>query len=293
MQALLHELNNPERQLSTIVQDFEECGIDYCVIGSLAVRCHNYVRYGADVDVLVSKETYPKIGQFFIGNGYSYRPGSDRHLYCEFLGGRIPLDIYVEGEKREGGFPLPDPRASRIKVLSRWYASLPLLITLKIRADDLGDVFPRDHFGEAVLLMERTRSIPSFLAATKMGLAMAKVMNNEKESDLDSLLAKVDLNSRSIYEGRKLRHLCQILLNIDVQCLSKAEEWIEKAVAWHEHQDMKFWLGRTYLIRAELFKRKGDPPKARENLTKAIEVFKKCGADGWVIKAEEELARLS
>ena len=26
-------------------------------------------------------------------------------------------------------------------ILSRWYASLPLLITLKIRADDLGDVF--------------------------------------------------------------------------------------------------------------------------------------------------------
>ncbi len=36
---------------------------------------------------------------------------------------------------------MPDPRASRIKAFSRWYASLPLLITLKIRADDLGDVF--------------------------------------------------------------------------------------------------------------------------------------------------------
>ncbi len=141
VQALLHELNNPERQLSTIVQDFEECGIDYCVIGSLAVRCHNYVRFGSDIDVLVSKETYPKINQFFVGNGYSYRPGSDRHLYCEFLGGRIPLDIYVEGEKRGDGFPLPDPRASRVRILSRWYASLPLLITLKIRIDDLGDVF--------------------------------------------------------------------------------------------------------------------------------------------------------
>ncbi len=141
VKALLHELNNPERQLSTIVRDFEECGIDYCVIGSLAVRCHNYVRFGDDIDVLVSKETYPKINQFFIGNGYSYRPGSDRHLYCEFLGGRIPLDIYVEGEERGEGFPLPDPRTSRIKAFSRWYASLPLLITLKIRADDLGDVY--------------------------------------------------------------------------------------------------------------------------------------------------------
>lgn len=141
VQSLLDELRDPERHLSSVVRDFDECGIDYCVIGSLAVRCHNYVRFGSDIDVLVSKESYPKIEQFFIGNGYSYRPGSDRHLYVELLGGRIPLDIYVEGERRKGGLPLPDPRGSRVRILSRWYASLSLLITLKIRADDLGDVF--------------------------------------------------------------------------------------------------------------------------------------------------------
>ena len=141
VQALLHELNRPERHLSSIVRDFDECGIDYCVIGSLAVRCHNYLRSGDDIDVLVSKQTYPKIEEFLIGNGYSRRPGSNRNLYLEFLGVRIPLDIYVEGEKRKDGPPLPDPKASRIKVLGRWYASLSLLLTLKIRADDLGDVY--------------------------------------------------------------------------------------------------------------------------------------------------------
>jgi len=141
VQSLLHELDNPERQLSSICRDFEECGIDYAIIGSLAVRCHNYLRAGDDIDVLVSKEGFPKIAQYFIGHGYSYRPGSTQHLYCEFLGGKIPVDIYVEGEQRKNGFPLSDPRASRIKRLGRWYASLPLLITLKIRTDDLRDVF--------------------------------------------------------------------------------------------------------------------------------------------------------
>ncbi|MGO9570476.1 MAG: hypothetical protein ACLP5H_23340 [Desulfomonilaceae bacterium] len=141
VQELLIELNRPERHLSSIVRDFDECGIDYCVIGSMAVRYHNYLRYGDDIDVLVSRESYPKIEKFLIGNGYSRRPGSDRHLYLEFVGGRIPLDVYVEGEKRGDGRPLPDPTASRIKRLGRWYASLPLLITLKIRDDDLGDVF--------------------------------------------------------------------------------------------------------------------------------------------------------
>ena len=141
VQSLLEELKNPEHQLSSVVRDFDECGIDYCIIGSMAVRFHNYLRFGSDIDVLVSRGSYPKIEEHLIGNGYSRRPGSDRHLYLELLAGRIPIDVYVEGEKRDDGLPLPNPKTARIKFLNRWYASLPLLITLKIRADDLGDVF--------------------------------------------------------------------------------------------------------------------------------------------------------
>ena len=51
-----------------------------------------------------------------------------------------------------------------------------------------------------------------------------------------------------------------------------------------------FNLGKDYALYAELFKRKGDRLKAQENLGKAIEIFKECGADGWVEKYEKELA---
>jgi len=37
-----------------------------------------------------------------------------------------------------------------------------------------------------------------------------------------------------------------------------------------------------HALYAELFKRKGDQSKAKENLNKAIEILKECGADGWV-----------
>jgi hypothetical protein len=37
---------------------------------------------------------------------------------------------------------------------------------------------------------------------------------------------------------------------------------------------------------------KDDRSKAKENLCKAIEIFKECGADGWVDKYEKELAQL-
>ncbi len=51
-------------------------------------------------------------------------------------------------------------------------------------------------------------------------------------------------------------------------------------------------LARDYALYADLFKRKGDPPKAKEKLNKAIEIFTECGADGWVEKYEKELAEL-
>jgi hypothetical protein len=55
---------------------------------------------------------------------------------------------------------------------------------------------------------------------------------------------------------------------------------------------MKFHLGNDYALYADLFKRKGDRLKARENLGKAIEILKECGAEGWVSKYEKELASI-
>jgi flagellin-specific chaperone FliS len=43
---------------------------------------------------------------------------------------------------------------------------------------------------------------------------------------------------------------------------------------------------------ADLFIKKGDQSKAKENLSKAIAIFKECGADGWVEKYEKELAAI-
>jgi len=53
---------------------------------------------------------------------------------------------------------------------------------------------------------------------------------------------------------------------------------------WHLAQD--------YALYANLFKRKDDLPKAKENLNKAIEILKECDSDGWVERYEKELAEL-
>ena len=56
---------------------------------------------------------------------------------------------------------------------------------------------------------------------------------------------------------------------------------------------MMWHLAQDYALYAELYKRKKDQRKAREKLGKAIEIFKECGADGWVENYEKQLTMLN
>ena len=93
-------------------------------------------------------------------------------------------------------------------------------------------------------------------------------------------------------KGWAFRYMAQILSNISSQHLFEAENWINEAIEADRRNGMMFHLAEDYALYAELFNRKDDIPKAKENLRKAIEIYKECGADGWVKKAEEELAAL-
>jgi tetratricopeptide (TPR) repeat protein len=97
----------------------------------------------------------------------------------------------------------------------------------------------------------------------------------------------------SFYDGLMPRYLGEILLNIDEKRISEAEDWIRKAIEADTRNGMMFALGKDYAAYAELLKRKGDTPKAKEHLGKAVEMYEKCGADGWVERAKKELQDLS
>jgi Tfp pilus assembly protein PilF len=88
------------------------------------------------------------------------------------------------------------------------------------------------------------------------------------------------------------RYIGEILLNIGEAHMTDAEDWIKKAIKIADESGMKWYLGRDYALYAELYKRKGDHSKAKENFKKAAEILKACGAEGWVEKYEKELAEL-
>jgi tetratricopeptide (TPR) repeat protein len=111
--------------------------------------------------------------------------------------------------------------------------------------------------------------------------------------DLESLYIHSRNNKIRAGEGWIQRYIGEILLNIDDLHLSEAEHWIQKAIEVDQRNRMMFHLGKDYALYAELFKRKGDSLKAKENLGKAMEIFRECGADGWIQKYERELAEIS
>ena len=150
----------------------------------------------------------------------------------------------------------------------------------------------KEHYEKGVLILENIRLWPSFLSCAKVGLARSKVFNKEKDVDLESLYAHSQNNKLKVSEGYFERYIGEILLNIDDHHLSESEHWIQRAIGSDQRNQMMFHLGKDYALYAEWHKRSGDRPKARENLGRAIEILKECGADGWVEKYEKELATL-
>jgi len=142
------------------------------------------------------------------------------------------------------------------------------------------------------LALERNRILPSWAGLGKVGLVRSKVMNKEKDVDFESLYAYSRNNKIRAAEGWIQRYIGEILLNIDDKHTSEAEHWIQKAIEADQRNQMMFHLGKDYGLYADLFKQKCDKLKAQENLGKAIEILKECGADGWVEKYEKELAKL-
>jgi len=150
----------------------------------------------------------------------------------------------------------------------------------------------KEHYEKGIRALENIQLWPSWANLGKVGAARAKVMNKEKDVNLESLYAHSRNNKVKLIEGRFQRYIGEILLNIDDQHISESEHWIQKAIEADQRNRTMVYLGEDYALCAELFKRRGDKLKAQENLGKAIEILKECGADGWVEKYEKELAAI-
>ena len=149
-----------------------------------------------------------------------------------------------------------------------------------------------EFFNATSTYIDRNHWGPSWSYLAKAGRIRAKVLNKDSDFEMDDLFAFSDKVKLKICAGSFSRFIGEALLNIDSSHEKDAENWIIKALDTDRANGMRWDLAQDFVLYSKLFRFKKDPSKVKDNLGKAIEIFKECGADGWVEKYEKELACL-
>ena len=141
-------LNNALRRVAS---DLEAHGIDYSVIGAIALNQHGYRRFTEDIDLLLTKQGLEKFREELVGLGY--RPafeGSAKKFRTAQE--NVPIEIITSGDYPGDGLPkpvqFPDPSESFVVIDGVKTISIEKLIELKLasgmtapdRLKDLADV---------------------------------------------------------------------------------------------------------------------------------------------------------
>lgn len=121
---------------------------------------------------------------------------------------------------------------------------------------------------------------------------MADLMTSSKDIDMEKLNRYVAEGNLKYAKAWKTRFIAKILLNSDKHYSIETDKWIKSAIQTAERNHMMWHLAKSRTLYAEFFRRKGDTFKARKQLSKAIEIFRECGADGWVEKYGKRLESL-
>jgi len=137
--------------LSKLAADLRKNGIDYAVIGAVALNQHGYQRFTSDIDILLTREGLDTFREKLVGLGY--RPafeGATKKFRS--TGENVPVEIIVEGEYPGDGFPkpirFPSPTEASVDIDGIQTIDLKTLVELKLcsgmtapdRLKDLADV---------------------------------------------------------------------------------------------------------------------------------------------------------
>jgi hypothetical protein len=129
------QIGKVHQTLHHLVADLQAAGIDYAVVGGMALIAHGYLRETVDVDVLVRPDGLASFRDRFVGLGY--RPtftGANKSFVNTQTG--VKVEFLTTGEYPGDGkpkpFAFPDPATHFIEVKGARIVDLPMLINLKL-----------------------------------------------------------------------------------------------------------------------------------------------------------------
>ncbi len=133
--------------LRRLVDELDENGLDYALIGGLALVAHGYRRFTEDVDILMTPEALQVFRERLLGRGYLPAFSDATKTFRDTCTGvQIKVITASDGKPKSVAFPLPtDVRLQREGV---WLITLDKQIELKLasglsaphRLKDLADV---------------------------------------------------------------------------------------------------------------------------------------------------------
>lgn len=123
------------RTLSNVARRLSEAGIDYAVLGGMALALHGFVRPTEDVDLLLSAEGLAKFQAELVGRGYVPTfQGARKHFRDTETG--VKVEVITAGEYPGDGKPkpvvFPDPASKSETIGEHRVIKLPTLIELKL-----------------------------------------------------------------------------------------------------------------------------------------------------------------
>jgi len=147
-----------------------------------------------------------------------------------------------------------------------------------------------ESYQKAFSFLEKKRFGPSWLNLIRVAIARARVMQGSSEISLEEVLKSFSQNRNKGFSGWIAQYTAEILFHLSEPLLPQARQWADRAIELDRMNGMQLLLGKDYLLSARIWKRMGDPARAREDLVRAVEIFEQCGADGYLKKASQELA---
>lgn len=137
--------------LARLSADLEQHGIDYAVIGAVALLAHGYPRFTEDIDLVMTADGLKKFHEELVGLGYVPAfPGARKRLKSTVDG--VTIEVMTTGEYPGDGKPkpvsMPEPYTASTEIDGIKFLTLEKLIELKLasgisapdRLKDLADV---------------------------------------------------------------------------------------------------------------------------------------------------------
>ncbi len=182
--------------LNELARRLDEAGIDYAIVGGMALGYHGFVRVTQDVDLLLTSGGYTRFIESLVGLGYvPLFPGARKKFKDTQTG--VSIDILTAGEYPGDGevkpVAFPDPAHVFEVIDGIRVARLVTLIELKLasgmtaphRLSDLGDV---QRLIEIVKLPENlAESLNPYVRDTykrlSEGVAAARLLPNAPDAE--------------------------------------------------------------------------------------------------------------